>query len=155
LIEIREISDSDEKSRICDYILRALPSWFGNEAAIVGYAEKVRTLPLYAAYDGDNAVGFVAVKVHSPFAAEVCVMGILRDYHRRGIGTELIRRCEKYCVDNKLEYLTVKTLDESRESASYENTRHFYRAAGFKPLEVFPLFWDEDNPCLFMIKNVY
>ena len=45
-------------------------------------------------------------------------------------------------------------LDESRESKSYEKTRLFYLAMGFKPLEVFKTLWDEDNPCLFMVKHI-
>ena len=53
-----------------------------------------------------------------------------------------------------MEYLTVKTLDESRECSSYEKTRLFYLKAGFKPLEVFPMLWDEYNPCLFMAKYI-
>jgi hypothetical protein len=53
-----------------------------------------------------------------------------------------------------MEFLTVKTLDESRASKSYEKTRLFYLSVGFKPLEVFPLLWDKDNPCLFMAKSI-
>ena len=38
-------------------------------------------------YDGERPVGFLAVKVHNAFTAEVCVMGILKEYHRMGIGS--------------------------------------------------------------------
>ena len=81
-------------------------------------------------------------------------MGVLQEYHRRGVGKLLINVCEKYCIDNKIEFLTVKTLDASRESESYKKTRLFYQNIGFKPLEVFPLLWDENNPCLFMAKYI-
>lgn len=154
MTEIREIFDQDEKSTICDDILRALPSWFGIEAGIIDYVRQVRTMPFYAAFDSGRAVGFVAIKVHNTFTSEVCVMGVLKEYHRQGIGRKLIEHCEKYCAENKTEFLTVKTLDRSRESKSYEKTRLFYQAVGFKPLEVFPLLWDENNPCLFMVKTV-
>lgn len=154
MIEIKEIFNPDEKSDICNGILRALPSWFGIESSIVDYVKQVRSMPFYVAFDNNKAVGFVAVKVHNPFTSEVCVMGILKEYHRQGIGRMLIECCEKYCKENKMEFLTVKTLDESRESKSYEKTRLFYQSVGFKPLEVFPLLWDKDNPCLFMVKNV-
>jgi len=46
----------------------------------------------------------------------------------------------------------VKTLDESAPDAFYAKTRQFYLRAGFKPLEVFPLHWNKENPCLFMAK---
>ena len=154
MIETKEIYEPDAKSSICNEILRALPSWFGIEVSIVDYVEKVREMPFYAAYDDDKPVGFVALMVHNLFTAEVCVMGVLQKYHRQGIGKKLIKSCEKYCISNNMVYLTVKTLDESRESTSYKKTRLFYLSMGFKPLEVFPLHWDESNPCLFMAKHI-
>jgi len=153
MIEIKEIFNADEKSDICNDTLRALPNWFGVEASIVDYVEQVKTMPLFAAFDCSNPVGFVAIKVHYPNAAEVCVMGVMSEYHRQGIGKMLMKCCDEYCMNNGIEFLTVKTLDESRESKSYEKTRLFYQSVGFKPLEVFPLLWDKDNPCLFMAKS--
>jgi len=154
MIEVKEVFNSDEKSKICNIILRALPNWFGNEPSIVDYVEKVKDMPFYAAFDRITPVGFLAVKIHNKHTAEVCVMGILKDYHRKGLGRKLVECCVKYCKDNGMDYLTVKTLDESAKSESYDKTRQFYFSIGFKPLEVFPLLWDEDNPCLFLVKNV-
>jgi len=154
MIEIKTVSNPDEKSNICDTILRTLPNWFGSESAIVDYAEHVKSMPFYAAFDLGKAIGFIALKIHSPFTAEIYVMGLLQEYHRQGLGKKLIAACEQYCIENGIEFLTVKTLDVSRESKSYEKTRLFYLARGFKPLEVFPLLWDEDNPCLFMAKYI-
>ena len=79
-------------------------------------------------------------------------MGVRREWHRRGIGAALVARCERYCREHGMRYLTVKTLDASAHSESYEKTRAFYHRMGFVPLEVFPLFWDADNPCLFLVK---
>ena len=111
-------------------------------------------MPFYAAFDNGKPIGLVAMKIHNPHTAEINVMGVIKEQHRQGIGKKLILRCEEYCRNNGIEFLTVKTLDESRESKSYEKTRLFYRSVGFTPLEVFPLFWDKDNPCLFMAKKV-
>lgn len=154
MIDIREIFVPDEKSKICGDILRALPDWFGIEASIIEYMENSRHMTFYAAFDGDKAIGFIAKKVHNIYTAEVYVMGIVEEYHRKGIGRELIKRCEQYCAENKIEFLTVKTLDSFAESESYNKTRQFYSGLGFKPLEVFPLLWDENNPCLFMAKVI-
>jgi GNAT superfamily N-acetyltransferase len=143
-----------KKSAICNDILRALPNWFGIEASIVDYAGQVRSMPFYAAFDVQAPVGFSAIKVHNAFTAEICVMGILKNYHRQGIGRKLITLAEQYRRERKMEFLTVKTLDASRESKSYEKTRLFYQSVGFRPLEVFPLLWDKDNPCLFMAKCI-
>lgn len=152
--EIKNIVNPNEKSQICDEILRALPDWFGVETSIVDYVQQVQELPFYAVFDNEKVIGFVAIKPQTPFAAEICVMGIFEEYHRQGIGKMLIECCEAYGRENKLEFLTVKTLAESRESNSYEKTRRFYLTSGFKPLEVFPLLWDKDNPCLLMVKNL-
>ena len=154
MIEINEILEPLSKSQICNDILRALPSWFGIESSIVEYVNDVQDMPFYTAYDNDRPVGFAAIKRHNDYTAEVCVMGVLKEYHRKGIGRRLIALCEEYCASNKMPFLTVKTLDESRESKSYEKTRKFYLSVGFLPLEVFPLLWDESNPCLFMAKSI-
>ena len=154
LAEIREVCDPERKSEICNSLLRALPNWFGIEEAIVDYVKKVKDMLFYSACIDDRVVGFAALARHTPHSAEICVMGILESYHRQGIGKEFVRRCEEYCLSSGREFLTVKTLDESRESRSYEKTRLFYLGAGFKPLEVFPLLWGEDNPCLFMAKYI-
>jgi len=153
--ELSEIVDKDKKSEICNAILRALPNWFGIESAIVDYSNQVRDMPFLSAFVSGEPVGFVAIKDHNQYTAEICVMGILRDYHRQGIGRKLVKWCEDYCMANGKEFLTVKTLDESRASKSYERTRLFYLAVGFKPLEVFPLHWDEYNPCLFLVKCIH
>jgi len=63
----------------------------------------------------------------------------------------LIERCVDECRRAGRVFLTVKTLDQSSGSGSYEKTRAFYHAVGFRPLEVFPMYWDADNPCLLMV----
>jgi len=152
--KIREIISPDERGAICNKILRSLPDWFGIEASIVDYAEDTRSMPFYAAFAGDetDAVGFLAIKEHNEHTAEICVMGILSEYHRTGIGRELTERAVRRCAAAGKTFLTVKTLDESANSDDYARTRKFYYAMGFIPLEVFPLLWDESNPCLFLAK---
>jgi len=150
----KEIQSPDERGSICNDVLRSLPDWFGIEEAIVDYVNQSRGLPVFAAFDGGLPVGFVALKQHNAYTAEVCVMGILQRYHRHGIGRELIRWCEESCRSRNMRFLTVKTLDETGNSAEYDRTRAFYLAMGFMPLEVFKTLWDERNPCLFLAKCV-
>ncbi len=154
MTEIVEIHDPDEKSRICGEILRALPDWFGVEASVAEYTVKTRELPFFAAVLDGRAVGFAALRRHNPHTAELCVMGVLAQHHRRGLGRLLVARCEAYARESGAEFLTVKTLDASAESDEYERTRRFYFALGFRPLEVFPLYWNAENPCLFMAKHL-
>lgn len=152
MFNLKQVDNSTQKAYICDTILHALPNWFGVEASIVDYVHKTQSMPFWVAFDGRKPVGFVALKVHNTYTSEVCVMGVLKEYHRLGIGKKLIECCESFCNIHHIEYLTVKTLDGSAESSNYTKTRTFYIALGFRPLEVFPLYWDKDNPCLFMAK---
>lgn len=154
MFEIKKINSPEQKSHICDLILRILPNWFGVEASIIDYVNKTQSMPFWAAFDEEKPIGFAALKEHNRYTSEVCVMGIAPEYHRRGIGRELIKCCEACCTDNHVEYLTVKTLDGSVNSEGYAKTRRFYFSMGFRPLEVFPMHWDKDNPCLFMAKSL-
>ncbi|MCL2446961.1 MAG: GNAT family N-acetyltransferase [Oscillospiraceae bacterium] len=81
-------------------------------------------------------------------------MGVLPAYHRRGIGRLLLTECEEYARDSGMRYLSVKTLTNAHPSKSYAKTRAFYEAASFVSLEIFPLHWDADNPCLVMVKSL-
>lgn len=150
--DIIRVEDPARKAGICDELLHALPDWFGIEEAIVSYVRQAAQLPFWAAVDGEAAVGFAAVQPHGRYAAELCVMGIRREYHRRGLGRRLVSACERYCRETGVEFFTVKTLDESREDSGYESTRRFYLAMGFRPLEVFKTLWGESNPCLMLVK---
>ena len=143
-----------EKSDICSKILNSLPNWFGVPESTMDYIAGVKDKPFYAVFNNGEAVGFVSIKVHNAFTAEIYVMGILEDYHRKGIGRQIVKICEAYCYRNNMEFLTVKTLDEKNPDEYYRKTRLFYESMGFKPLEVFPLLWDESNPCLFLAKYI-
>ena len=154
MIKFETITAADVKTDICNTILRELPGWFGIEESIMDYVKTVRQVPVYAAYDGERPIGFAAIKTHNEYSAEVCVMGVLEGYHMQGVGSQLIKLCEDYCLTNQKEFLTVKTLDSSAEYEPYEKTRNFYSKMGFIPLEVFPLHWDKNNPCLFLAKHI-
>lgn len=154
MTEIKECFDAGEKADICNYILRLLPDWFGIEEAIADYVQQCKTCVVYGAFVDGKTAGFAALKIHNAFTAEIYVMGIKEEYHRKSIGKKLINRCEEYLKENSFEFLTVKTLSDKRDNEAYARTRLFYEAMGLKPLEVFPLLWDESNPCLFMAKYI-
>jgi ribosomal protein S18 acetylase RimI-like enzyme len=133
-------------------ILRALPDWFGIEEAVIQYRQAIDRLPTLLAYVGGQVVGFLSLKQHNPYAAEIYVMAILPEMHRRGIGRALVRAAEAHLRGNGTEYLQVKTLSPSRPDPNYARTRAFYHAMGFRPLEELETFWDAQNPALMMVK---
>ena len=152
MVEVIKIETS--KSEITEKILRALPEWFGIESAILNYINDVKPLPFWKAVVENNSVGFLAIMEHFPKSAEIYVMGLLKEYHRQGVGKLMIESTEKYLKQNGFEYLQVKTLSDSHPDRNYAKTRKFYQSIGFQPLEEFKTLWGEANPALLMIKKL-
>lgn len=152
MITFKEVKKSDEKTRITLEIMNALPEWFSPAEDISNKSVIHREYPFFAAFDGNKAIGFAVLKIHNQYTAEIYNFGVLREYHRKGIGHQLMAVCVEYCKEKHYKFLTVKTLDESAIYEPYNGTRAFYRREDFYPLEVFTCVWDEENPCLFMVK---
>ncbi len=153
--EIVELTTGEKKSHCADTVLQALPDWFGIEEARSEYVAGVAELPFWAAVDcHENWLGFVAVKVHCGHTGEIYVVGVLPQYHGRGIGKQLMEGADEYLVQDGCKYVIVKTLSDLVESEHYERTRSFYLSVGFEPLITLEEMWDEGNPCLLMIKHL-
>ena len=131
---------------------RSLPAWFGIESAIDEYVEKVRGLLFITATLHGKTVGFCAVKINYRINADLYVLGILEEYHRRGMGTRIVDFINDYCRQNEVPYMTVKTLSECHPDKNYAKTRRFYEKCGFRAFEEFPTLWGDANPCLYMIR---
>lgn len=138
----------------CGAILSMLPTWFGIEEANAAYVATAETTPATVASVGGRDVGLTLITRHFPNAAEVHLMAIAPEFHRRGIGTAMLRVAERGLAADGVRFLQVKTLSAGRVDAGYEKTRAFYRAYGFVPLEEFPSLWDLSNPALQLIKTV-
>jgi GNAT superfamily N-acetyltransferase len=144
-----EVADPAERSRLCERVLRALPEWFGIEEATAAYIRDVADLPTFGI--GDDAL--LSLKLHTPRAAELYVMGVRPELHGRGLGTALLLAAEQYLRGQGVEYLHVKTLGPSDPDPGYARTRQFYEARGFVPLEELHDLW-EQNPCLLLVKRL-
>ena len=153
-MRIEEIFDKDQKTKITLEIMNSLPKWFSPPEDIEKKSIIHREYPLFAVFDAEKCIGFCALKIHNKYTADIYNIGILEEYHSKGIGTELMNSVVKFCDKNNYIYLTVKTLDESADYEPYNITRRFYEKSGFVPLEVFKTFWNEENPCLFMVKKI-
>jgi coenzyme F420-0:L-glutamate ligase/coenzyme F420-1:gamma-L-glutamate ligase len=149
--QVVEISDPPERSRIAEAVLRDLPEWFGIEESTRAYIDEAAKLPTFAVQPN---TGFLCVKQHTTQAAELYVMGVRREQHRRGIGRALVAAAERWCRAHGIRYFQVKTLGPSRESRGYAATRAFYEAVGFVAIEELHGLWDEDNPTLILVKDV-
>ena len=72
---IKEIFDIQEKKEISTSILESLPNWFGIQESRQEYISESSNLPLFAAIDESNPVGFISVKENNRYTAEIYVMG--------------------------------------------------------------------------------
>lgn len=144
----------NDKADVCEPILRALPDWFGIEAAIVDYLADIEREPTWTIGDASGCAGFVTVVRHNAYTAEIHVMGIRPEHHRAGLGRTLIQTIERLLVAEGTEYLAVKTLSPAHPDPYYARTRSFYAAMGFRPVQEFPELWGPENPCLLMIKRL-
>jgi hypothetical protein len=70
------------------------------------------------------------------------------------VGRALLAQAQDWLRQEKVEYLQVKTLAPSHPDEDYARTRAFYLAVGFRPLEELTGLWNEENPCLLMIKRL-
>ncbi len=137
----------------CEMVMRSLPGWFGIEESIQQYRRDLEIMETYVVETGGHIVGFMALNQHNQYSAEIHVMGVLEEFHRRGMGRSLVAHAVDVLHERSIEYLQVKTLGPSRESEAYAGTRRFYKAMGFRPLEETNL-WGEGNPCLIMVRHL-
>lgn len=151
---IVQIQDKETKGDITNNILRNLPEWFGIEEAIVNYIQTVKETIFYAAYVDESPVGFIGIKSNSKYTAEVYVMGVLKEHHRKGIGKALMTEAERIIKESTFKFLMVKTLSDSHPDVHYAKTRELYSATGFYPLEEIIEIWGDENPCLLMVKKL-
>ena len=137
-------------------LLRALPDWFGIEQAVRDYVEDARTKPTYLAVDSESAevLGALLITRHFPETAEMHVLAVDPEHHRRGIGGALARRFEDDMRAEGVRLLEVKTMGPSSPDESYAKTLAFYRAIGYLPLDELHGYWPED-PCLILVKPLW
>lgn len=150
---VKEIKESNEKERIARSVLEALPDWFGIPEAREAYIRESAGLLFYSAYDAGRPVGFICLKETGKDTLELHVMGVLKDYHRNGIGRELFTKAKDAAARCGYSFLQVKTV-KMGVYENYDNTNRFYLALGFREFEVFPSLWDEKNPCQIYVMSL-
>ena len=120
---------------ICAEIIAALPAWFGIPESVTDYIAAADTLPTMVACSAGRDSGILTLRIHSPYAAEIVVMGVRPEHHRGGIGRALLGAAESWLAARDIEFLQVKTLSPRDPDPGYAATRGFYFACGFRPLE--------------------
>jgi ribosomal protein S18 acetylase RimI-like enzyme len=138
----------------CAELLATVPHWFGIPASNESYRRAADQWPTVVVRDAECAVGFATFIRHSPHAAELHVLAVRPELHRRGIGRMMVAATEDRLRSEGVEYLQVKTLSASAHDEPYLRTLAFYTGLGFRVLEEMPSLWDAANPAVILVKRL-
>ena len=147
------IKDSDEKRKIARTVLEDLTQWFEVEESREGYIRDCTDWNFLVAKDDDRIMGFLCLKETGNATVELAVMGVMKEYHRNGVGRELVEKAKEVAKADGYEFMQVKTVKMGMYE-DYDRTNRFYISCGFKEFEVFPLLWDEANPCQIYVMSL-
>ena len=143
---IERITDADLKKAIAREILEALRDWFEVDASREKYIADCAGWIFFAAKQGNEYAGFLCLKETGKETVELAVMGVLRKYHRKGLGSALFREAKKTAAEAGYSFMQVKTV-KMGVYADYDITIRFYRSLGFMEFEFIEEIWGKDNPC--------
>ena len=147
------VPDAETKRGIARSILEALPEWFGIPEAREAYIRESADQIMVASKDDGTVNGFLCLKKTGMDTVEIAVMGVLKEYHRKGIGTKLFEAAKAIAAEQGYAFMQVKTVQMGRYE-EYDHTNRFYLSLGFKEFEVFPTLWDEWNPCQIYVMSL-
>ena len=132
-LEIKQI-DVAEAESLCRSITSDLPEYFGIPESNEQYAIGVRSRHNFAAKINDKYVALLSLGSSYPTNCSIYWMGILRSYHRSGIGKQLLQSACDFAKNQGFKTITVETLSPQESDEGYLKTYKFYEACGFKPL---------------------
>ena len=98
-------------------------------------------------------IGFLYLKQTGKDTVELAVMGVLKEYHRKGIGRALFEYAKESIKESGYSFIQVKTVKMGMYE-DYDCTNRFYISLGFKEFEVLNSLWDENNPCQIYVMGI-
>ncbi|MBR6954513.1 MAG: GNAT family N-acetyltransferase [Clostridia bacterium] len=143
---VERIESPELKRAIARKVLEALRDWFGIDESREKYIAESAGQIFVAAKEGGEYVGFLCLKETGRETVELAVMGVLREYHRSGIGRQLFQAAKAIAREAGYLFMQVKTV-KMGVYEDYDITNRFYLACGFREFEVIPELWGEENPC--------
>ena len=150
---IKQITDKDEKQRIARQILEQLREWFEVDESREKYIIECVDWTFIAAEEDGKYAGFLCLKETGKATIEIAVMGVLKDYHRHGIGRKLVEKAVETARAAGYSFMQVKTV-QIGFYPDYDKTNKFYQSCGFKEFEVIREIWGEDNPCQIYVMSL-
>jgi len=150
---VEQITDKDTKRAIARAILESLREWFEVDESREKYIEECADWIFLADKEDDKCAGFLCLKETGKETVELAVMGVLKEYHRRGIGRALFEEARKTAKEKGYSFMQVKTVQMGMYE-DYDITNRFYLSCGFKEFEVIKELWGEENPCQIYVMSL-
>ena len=147
------ITEKDTKRAIARTILESLREWFEVDESREKYIEDCADWIFLADKEDDKYAGFLCLKETGKETVELAVMGVLKEYHRRGIGRALFEEARKTAKEKGYSFMQVKTVQMGMYE-DYDITNRFYLSCGFKEFEVIKELWGEENPCQIYVMSL-
>ena len=150
---VKQITDASQKKTISREILEALHDWFEVDESREQFIAESADQPFFAAIENDKPVGFLCLKQTGKETVELAVMGVLKEYHRHGLGRQLFDAAKAEAAKQGYEFMQVKTVQMGYYD-DYDRTNKFYLSLGFKELEVIECIWGKENPCQIYVMSL-
>ena len=109
--------------------------------------------PSHLAVSDELDAGFLCLKETGKDTVELAVMGVLKKYHRKGLGRKLFEAARKVAAEEGYSFMQVKTVKMGMYE-DYDITNRFYLSCGFKEFEVITELWGEENPCQIYVMSL-
>lgn len=150
---VEQIKDAETKRAIARKVLESLKDWFEVDGNREKYIAESAGQIFLAAKEENEYAGFLCLKETGKETVELAVMGVMKDYHRKGLGRELFEEAKKIATAEGYSFMQVKTVQMGMYE-DYDKTNQFYLSCGFKEFEVIKELWGEENPCQIYVMSL-
>ena len=150
---IERINDRELKQKIARKVLEALHDWFEVDESREKYISDCADWIFLATKEDGGYAGFLCLKETGRETVELAVMGVLKEFHRKGLGRALFEEAKKIATEEGYSFMQVKTV-KMGVYEDYDRTNRFYLSCGFKELEVINEIWGDENPCQIYIMSL-
>ncbi len=150
---VEQIKDAETKKSIARKVLESLKDWFEVDENREKYIAESAGQIFLAAKEENEYAGFLCLKETGKETVELAVMGVMKDYHRKGLGRELFEEAKKIATAEGYSFMQVKTVQMGMYE-DYDKTNRFYLSCGFKEFEVIKELWGEENPCQIYVMSL-
>ena len=142
-----------EHKERCYEIFNELDGWFGSEEINSDYAAQLNEESAFVAIVNGRVEGVISIEWHFTTTAEIYSMAISLEFHRKGLGKQLMVSAENLAKERGFEFLHVKTLGDEVPHTGYKKKRDFYESFGFIKLFQTKDLWD-GLPTILYVKSI-